>query len=116
MTDIALIADSIRQIRPTSHYGVKGDGAGGYNVTWEDDSTTAPTPAEIEAEMDGAKWDRVRDLRNRKLDTCDWTAVSDNQLSESQRTAWATYRQALRDIPTQADPDNVTWPTPPEGT
>jgi len=26
------------------------------------------------------------------------------------KTAWATYRQALRDITTQADPFNITWP------
>jgi hypothetical protein len=114
MTDIALIADAIRQIRPTSHYGVKGDGADGYIITWEDDSTTEPTPAEITAAMDGAKWDHVRSDRNRKLDGCDWTAVDDNVLSDSKRAEWQTYRQGLRDITSQGDPDNVTWPTPPE--
>ena len=32
------------------------------------------------------------------------TAVSDD---------WKNYRQALRDVPTQSDPDNITWPTKP---
>jgi hypothetical protein len=114
MVDIALIADSIRQIRPTSHYAVKGDGAGGYLVTWEDPDQPEPSAADITAAMDDAKWDRVRGDRNRRLSECDWTAVSDNQLTAAQHTAWEIYRQALRDITTQADPDNVTWPTPPE--
>jgi hypothetical protein len=26
------------------------------------------------------------------------------------KTAWATYRQALRDITKQADPFNIAWP------
>jgi len=30
------------------------------------------------------------------------------------KTAWKTYRQALRDVPQQATfPSNITWPTPP---
>ena len=114
MADIALIADAIRQIRPTSHYGVKGDGADGYIITWEDDLATEPTPAEITAAMAGAKWDRVRSERNRRLSACDWTAVGDNVLSDSKRTEWETYRQALRDVTSQGDPDDVEWPTPPE--
>ncbi len=29
--------------------------------------------------------------------------------------AWRTYRQALRDVPTQAGfPENINWPTKPE--
>ena len=32
----------------------------------------------------------------------------------TQRAAWKTYRQALRDVPTQAGfPGNVVWPTKP---
>ena len=33
---------------------------------------------------------------------------------ETLRSNWKTYRQALRDVPTQAGfPGNVTWPTKP---
>lgn len=64
-----------------------------------------PTEAEILAD----KWARVRIERNFKLSQTDWRASSDLTLSD----AWKTYRQALRDVPTQSDPDNITWPTEP---
>lgn len=53
---------------------------------------------------------RVREERDAKLSVCDWRASSDVTLS----TEWRTYRQALRDVPTQAGfPNSVTWPTEP---
>ena len=55
------------------------------------------------------KWGEVRIERDRKLKDTDWRASSDLTLSD----AWKTYRQALRDITTQADPYNITWPTEP---
>mgnify|MGYP005649750393 FL=1 len=64
-----------------------------------------PTDAEILAQ----KWERVRIERNGKLRGTDWRASSDLTLSDE----WKTYRQALRDVPTQSDPDNITWPTEP---
>jgi len=51
----------------------------------------------------------VRAERDVKLAACDWRASSDVTLD----TAWRTYRQALRDLPSQL-PGKVTWPTPPE--
>ena len=37
-----------------------------------------------------------------------------NALSSTKQTEWATYRQALLDIPDQAGfPNSVTWPTKP---
>ena len=39
----------------------------------------------------------------------DWRASTDRTLSDE----WRDYRQALRDVPTQSDPDNITWPTEP---
>lgn len=54
----------------------------------------------------------ARDLRDDLLADCDWTQVADAPVDQS---AWATYRQALRDIPQQAGfPQNVTWPVKPE--
>lgn len=55
--------------------------------------------------------DAARTLRNELLASCDWTQVVDAPVDQA---AWATYRQALRDITAQAGfPDNVTWPTKP---
>ena len=64
-----------------------------------------PTDAEILAQ----KWEFIRADRNAKLAATDWRASSDLTLSDD----WKTYRQALRDVPTQSDPDNITWPTEP---
>lgn len=62
-----------------------------------------------------AKWLELRSLRNEKLTACDWTQLTDSPLSSELKTAWATYRQALRDLPQQEglDPANPTWPEQP---
>ena len=53
----------------------------------------------------------IRDQRDALLTASDWTQASDAPVD---RSAWATYRQALRDVPDQAGfPDNVTWPQRP---
>tara|TARA_B100001996_G_C18302746_1_gene455316 strand:+ start:224 stop:568 length:345 start_codon:yes stop_codon:yes gene_type:complete len=58
-------------------------------------------------------WQRwyLRNDRDRLLTNTDWTQNAD--VPESTRTKWQSYRQALRDVPQQADPFNVTWPTEP---
>ena len=57
------------------------------------------------------KWNRLRETRDGLLFQSDWTQVSDAPIDA---TAWATYRQALRDLPANtADPANPTWPTKP---
>jgi hypothetical protein len=51
---------------------------------------------------------QVRQERGVKLTASDWTQVADAPVDKA---AWAAYRQALRDIPTQAGfPLNVVWP------
>lgn len=55
--------------------------------------------------------ERVRAERNKKLADSDWTQLAD---STADTAAWGTYRQALRDVPSQDGfPHNVTWPTEP---
>jgi len=68
-------------------------------------NASLPTADEILAR----KWQSIRAQRDGKLFETDWRAGSDLTLSD----AWKTYRQALRDVPTQSDPDNITWPTEP---
>ena len=59
-------------------------------------------------------WKELRSLRDRKLTECDWTQIADVPLTQEQKTAWATYRQALRDVPANTeDPKNPVWPTAP---
>jgi hypothetical protein len=53
----------------------------------------------------------IRTERDAKLTESDWTQVVDAPVDQA---AWATYRQALRDIPDQAGfPNEVNWPTAP---
>ena len=65
--------------------------------------------------VDDRAWATVRAKRNQLLRDSDWTAVTDTVLSEAEQTAWAEYRQALRDLPqTYDDADDVVWPDAPE--
>lgn len=47
----------------------------------------------------------ARQRRDALLAVSDWTQVPDSPLSDADKTAWQTYRQALRDLPTHAN-----WP------
>lgn len=54
---------------------------------------------------------RVRSRRNDLLAVSDWTQLADSPVDKA---AWATYRQALRDITKQPDfPQEVAWPETP---
>ena len=56
----------------------------------------------------------IRTERDAKLTESDWTQVADAPVDQA---AWATYRQALRDIPTHANfpyLQKTDWPTKPE--
>ena len=44
-------------------------------------------------------WDDIIDKRNSKLRDSDWTQIPDSPLTAEKKAEWATYRQALRDIP-----------------
>lgn len=56
----------------------------------------------------------VRAERQMRLTSCDWTQVGDAPLTVEVKAAWATYRQALRDLTEDyASPDVVVWPTRP---
>ena len=60
------------------------------------------------------KWIGIRKSRNADLAACDYAVMPDYPLSEEDRAAVASYRQALRDIPDQGnDPDGVEWPEKP---
>ena len=60
------------------------------------------------------QWQMLRNQRDDKLLFCDWTQGNDTPLGSSKKTEWATYRQALRDLPANtSDPKNPTWPSEP---
>jgi hypothetical protein len=54
---------------------------------------------------------RMRYWRDTELARTDWTQVAD---AVCDKAAWATYRQALRDLPaSNADPRKIELPTAP---
>jgi hypothetical protein len=56
----------------------------------------------------------ARRQRNAMMAACDWTQLPDTPFTSAQKTAWATYRQALRDISKQAlFPVTIDWPVVP---
>ena len=78
-------------------------------------------PASEEPEITKAQIDAgIRNLRTHLLKESDWTQVVDSQLSLTQKAAWATYRQQLRDMPaTFAEAtkiSDIVVPTPPTNT
>lgn len=75
--------------------------------------------AEEKAWADGAN-DRLaaahRATRNDLLAASDWTQMPDSPLADDAKTSWATYRTALRDLPTHENwplLEDADWPTQP---
>ena len=65
--------------------------------------------ATMNAEQNSIKPMMARAERDNLLSESDVYALADRITDE-----WRTYRQALRDVPSQAGfPDNITWPTKP---
>ena len=59
----------------------------------------------------------IRNKRNELLKESDWTQVNDSPLTDAKKAEWATYRQALRDLPGSYTDDDafadVVFPTQP---
>ena len=117
------ISEAILILRPGAEWILRGDDLSG--LEWSDSVQTKPTETEINnkiSELDAAEPMRLlREERFRLLSECDWTQGAD--VPNSIKTAWQTYRQALRDLPASASPKldsnydldltSVTWPTEP---
>ena len=56
-------------------------------------------------------WGEIREKRDVLLVETDWTQNPD--VPTTTKDKWVAYRQSLRDITTQSDPYNITWPTKP---
>jgi hypothetical protein len=65
----------------------------------------------FENATDSIKWNQIRVWRDEQLRLTDWTQLTDSPVD---KLAWAEYRQALRDLPTQGEKaDEVTFPQKP---
>ena len=59
------------------------------------------------------KWDQIKLWRNAQLVASDWRMHTD---APTDKTAWAAYRQLLRDLPAQAGKaEDVVIPSAPNG-
>ena len=74
-----------------------------------------PLAWEMEPPSAETLWARVRYLRDTLLAECDWVTVKATERGEAVPQVWLDYRQALRDITQQSDPENIVWPEKPEG-
>jgi len=75
-----------------------------------EEATKSEQEAAYQAQLDAAAASVARSERDAKLTETDWMGMSDVTMSAD----WATYRQALRDVPAQSGfPNSITWPDEP---
>jgi hypothetical protein len=100
------------QAQPTRYQVAYRDGVEQVNGKWYTKFAVADMGDEAKAALDEQQAASIRAERSRRLAESDWTQVEDAPVDKA---AWATYRQALRDVPAQSGfPWDVTWPTQPE--
>ena len=85
-----------------------------HNAIYERDVSKWPVSwAQVSAAIDTVTAQEpmvvLREQRNILLAETDWWAASDKTMSDAQ----TAYRKALRDLPTQSDVDDITWPDKP---
>ena len=97
------------------------------SIIWDESNTVPiPTLAECEAAwqeiLNEAPMKKLREERNIKLSQCDIYGLSDFPFdNDTVKQSWLTYRQELRDLPSNSTPSfdengqltGVTWPIPP---
>ena len=96
------------------------------NIVWNTEVYTGKIPTKTEVEtkaqalLDGEAMKRLREHRDNLLKETDWVVTKASETGVAETTAWKTYRQELRDLPSSATPEidgmfikNVTWPTKP---
>jgi hypothetical protein len=88
-------------------------------LTWDvvkgvqegEEVTLVTDPVKVQARTD-AQWTSVRAQQKQQLYESDWTcSVTDYEVPN--KSEWAAYRQALRDVTTQTDPFAIVWPVAP---
>lgn len=115
----------IIRLNPSAEFTILNNDYNGFD--WHETNTLPkPTLAECEAAwqeiLNEAPMKKLREERNIKLSQCDIYGLSDFPFAnDTIKQAWITYRQALRDLPSNSTPSfdenrqltGVTWPTPP---
>lgn len=99
------------QASPTRYQTAFRDGVEQIDGKWYTKYSVADMDDEAKTAKDTEQAASVRNTRTEKLKDSDWTQLSDSTVNKN---AWATYRQALRDITAQSGfPWTITWPEQP---
>lgn len=99
------------QASPTRYQTAYRDGVQQIDGVWYTKYSVADMDADAIAAKDTEQAANVRTSRTQLLKDSDWTQIAD---STADKAAWATYRQALRDISAQSSfPWDITWPDAP---
>jgi len=99
------------QASPTRYQTAYANGVEQLDGKWYTKYSVAEMDAEAITAKDVEQAKSMRDQRGEKLKDSDWTQVADAPVDKA---AWATYRQALRNVPAQAGfPWTITWPDAP---
>jgi hypothetical protein len=99
------------QAQPTRYQVAFADGVEQTDGKWYTKYSVADMAQEAKDALDANQAKAIREQRGTKLADSDWTQVADAPVD---KTVWATYRQALRDITSQSGfPWTVTWPDAP---
>jgi hypothetical protein len=99
------------QPQPTRYQVGFADGLEQIDGKWYTKYSVADMDQEAKAIKDAEQAEKTRSQRTDKLKGSDWTQVADAPVDKA---AWATYRQALRDITAQPGfPWDTQWPDAP---
>lgn len=99
------------QAQPTRYQVAFRDGVQEIDGKWFTKYSVADMDQEAKNALDAQQAKSVREQRTTKLAECDWTQLADAPVDKA---AWATYRQALRDVTKQAGfPWTIDWPVAP---
>jgi hypothetical protein len=99
------------QAQPTRYQVGFADGVVEIDGKWYTKYSVADMDQEAKTAKDTEQAEKNRSQRTQMLKDSDWTQVADAPVDQA---AWATYRQALRDITSQAGfPWSITWPEAP---
>jgi hypothetical protein len=99
------------QAQPTRYQVAFADGAEQVDGKWYTKHSVTNMDVDAITAKDEEQAKSVRASRTEKLKDSDWTQVADSPVDQA---AWATYRQALRDITAQEGfPWDIEWPEQP---
>ena len=111
---VVLVASATKPIINEATQSVEEDTPTLINEVWTQNWVVTTLTTDQQAALTTNEAVKIRQQRNDKLKECDWTQVADAPVD---KTVWATYRQALRDLPSATGfPWDMTWPTEPGAT